>query len=610
MKQGYKNNYLLIVDGSSLLATSYYSSLPKAIRKEKDEDRKKELYEKLLRKDGEGRYVNAVELFFHTLFTIMTFQRPSHLVICWDLTRNTFRKELWQPYKANRSETPAPLKEQFETAYEICKRIGIVQFRDPMYEADDFAGSLCRSMEKHMPVRILTRDKDYFQLITDQTRIWYGMSDLEKVKEWRRKYHMVSCLPSRVVEIDQEVLREEFGYSPESVPMIKALYGDPTDNIPGVSGMGEFRSMKLAEHYHSPKDLYEAIDSATSLAKRKKLNRIWKEWGIQKSPYVCLVKKESEKRQSARQMAELCFRLGKICTDIDLSHYSENQFRPRNLRFRVSSEEVHKIMNEYCLRLSIGNKRRPAFFQNLDESKNKAAKNRDRRNSGMAGSGRSADNKKNENGKSDFESVLTAQNRTTGSRKGKNRRPVQKELRSVQAPVSKSTDPAASEAYLQKKSEINQSQTGSKPVPDLSESKQKPSKKACRKKFRRKKASSADFKVHSNLSVNKDPVPEKREAASKEKHRPASQMKSRLSATGKNEPGSRKDAVSGKLNNQNRNAKKKPDRRVNVSANRQPDPACASKSGSGKKNMRRKPSSKQKRPVSNSASSAVQIPAC
>lgn len=67
---------MLIVDGSSLLATSYYASLPRAIRKEKDDEKKEELYPTLLKNDGNGHYCNALELFFHTLFTIMTFQRP------------------------------------------------------------------------------------------------------------------------------------------------------------------------------------------------------------------------------------------------------------------------------------------------------------------------------------------------------------------------------------------------------------------------------------------------------------------------------------------------------------------------------------------------------
>lgn len=364
------SQYLLIVDGSSLLATSYYSSLPKAIRKEKNEDKKSLLYEKLLKKDKENRYTNAVELFFHTLFTIMTFQHPSHLVICWDVTRNTFRKELWQSYKSNRSETPAPLREQFETAYSICEKLGIPQYRDSQYEADDFAGTLCTVMEEYMNVRILTRDKDYFQLISEKTRIWYGMSDLDKVRDWRRKHQMKTCLPSRVVEVDRKVLKREFGYLPESVPMIKALAGDASDNIPGVSGIGEIRSMKLAEHYLNPEELYLAIEKANTAQKKKKLNQLWKTWGINKSPYTCLTRRSNGRRKSAREMADLCYILGRIRTDIDLDVYNLSGFDPDLLLFKVSQKRLADVLSEYEIELLIGKRKKPALV--LKDEANRA----------------------------------------------------------------------------------------------------------------------------------------------------------------------------------------------------------------------------------------------
>lgn len=371
------STYLLIVDGSSLLATSYYSSLPKLIRKEKDEVKKQALCEKILKKDAQGRYTNALELFFHTLFTIMTFQRPTHLVVCWDVTRNTFRKELWESYKSNRSETPAALREQFETAYEVCEKLGIPQYRDSHYEADDFAGTLCTVMEPYMDVRILTRDKDYFQLISERTSIWYGMSDLDKVRTWRKKHQMAPCLPSRVVEVDRRVLKKEFGYLPESVPMIKALAGDTSDNIPGVSGIGEIRSMMLAEHYLCPEELYRDIEKANTAQKKKRLNRMWQQWGINKSPYSCLTRRSTPKRKSAREMADLCFILGRIRTDIDLTEYSGCDFIPDLLLFRVTHQKLNRVLAEYDLKLIIGRKKKPAFIEadNQPKKRTEPAKN-------------------------------------------------------------------------------------------------------------------------------------------------------------------------------------------------------------------------------------------
>lgn len=341
-----RKQYLLIIDGSSLLATSYYSTLPKALRKEKDADKQAVLFEQLLPKDPQGRYINAVEKFFKTLSTIELYQRPTHLVICWDSGRNTFRKEMWPKYKSNRSETPPPLKEQFQTCIELCEKLGIRQVMDPRYEADDFAGSFARVMEPYMDVRILTRDKDYFQLISEKTRIWYGMADLEKVRDLRRRY-AIKAMPSRVVEVDRQLLLKEFGYTPESVPLIKALFGDVSDNIPGVSGMGETRSVTLAQHYYDLEALYRDIDRNSTKKGREILGRKWRSWGIMRNPYSVLIKPASGSRNSAREMAKLCYVLGKIKTDIDLEEYLEDGYLPDLLRFPFDMMKADALLSQY-----------------------------------------------------------------------------------------------------------------------------------------------------------------------------------------------------------------------------------------------------------------------
>ena len=312
------------------------------------------MYPQILKRDRNGRYINALESFFHTLFTIMTFQRPTHLAVCWDVSRQTFRKELWPSYKSNRTPTPAPLREQFETAYEVCRKLGIFQLRDQEFEADDFVGSLALRFEKLMPVRIFTRDKDYFQLISDRIHVWYGMSDLEKVRTMRRQYSMPSSLPSRVVEINREVLRQEFGYAPEDVVMIKSLFGDASDNIPGVLGMGEHRSRILAAHYHSVDDLYEELEGANTRKKKLQLNRKWKEWGISRSPYTVLMRKGSDTRRPAKEMAALCYELGKIRTDIQLEQYAGKPVQAQIFRYPLSYARMHQVLVPMGIVLQIG----------------------------------------------------------------------------------------------------------------------------------------------------------------------------------------------------------------------------------------------------------------
>lgn len=352
-----RNEFLLIVDGSSLLATSYYASLPRVLRKEKDEEKKEQMYPRLLKQDKEGHYCNALELFFHTLFTIMTFQRPTHLVICWDAGRNTFRKELWPAYKSNRQATPTPLRQQFETAYALCGQLGISQVRDTRYEADDFAGTIATQMCKYIPVRIFTRDKDYFQLINDDIHIWYGMADLKKVKAWRKTHNMPACLPSRVVLINEEVLIKEFGYHPQAVPMIKCLFGDPSDNIPGVSGMGENRSIKLAEHYHTVEELYDPIEAVKTKADRQRLAKLWRSWGIAISPYSVLTRKGTDNRLNAKEMAEICYELGKIRTDLDLTDCFEDEFSPELFRCHFNPQTIFDVLEPFDIQLKIGRKK-------------------------------------------------------------------------------------------------------------------------------------------------------------------------------------------------------------------------------------------------------------
>lgn len=362
-----ESEYLLIIDGSSLLATSYFSSLPKAIRKEKDEEKKEELYSKLLKRDADGRYCDAIEAFFHTIFTILTYQRPTHLAVCWDVNRHTFRKSMWPSYKSNRSSTPTPLAEQYQTAYTLCQELGIAQFQHPDYEADDFAGSLAVQMEKQLPVRLLTRDKDYFQLISPRTKIWYGMSDRDKVHAWRTKYNMPAGLPSRVVEVDDQVLEGEFGYSASCVCMMKALMGDRSDNIPGVRGIGETRAVALARHYSSVEDLYRAIDRAQDPRARKTLFATWRSWGIRKNPYSCLTRKGGENAHSAREMAELCYVLGKMKTDLVLpmpGGYPGMRLKKEHLQFSLNARDAQSILEQYNIELNI--RLRPSALKRME----------------------------------------------------------------------------------------------------------------------------------------------------------------------------------------------------------------------------------------------------
>ena len=151
-----EKSFLLIIDGSSLLSTQFYGNLPREILFAKTQEEKEKYYHKIMQ-TSKGVYTNAVYGFFRTLLRIVKEQKPSHLVVTWDISRDTFRRKLYPAYKAQRSETMLPLKEQFVLCQNALESVGICQLMDEEYEADDFSGTIASMFEGEIPVRILTR---------------------------------------------------------------------------------------------------------------------------------------------------------------------------------------------------------------------------------------------------------------------------------------------------------------------------------------------------------------------------------------------------------------------------------------------------------------------
>ena len=114
---------LLLIDGSSLLSTCYYGTLPNEIRFEKDPERQKMLYPKILH-DANSRYTNGMYAMLKILRKIMEKQAPSHIAFAFDKTRETFRRDLYPEYKAQRKPTPEPLREQFVQMESLLAKIG------------------------------------------------------------------------------------------------------------------------------------------------------------------------------------------------------------------------------------------------------------------------------------------------------------------------------------------------------------------------------------------------------------------------------------------------------------------------------------------------------
>ena len=314
-----EDNYLLLIDGSSLLSTQYYGNLPRELMFAKTQEERENYYGKIMH-TSTGIYTNAIYGFMRTFIKIIKCQKPSHIAVTWDISRNTFRREIDKDYKGTRSETPEPLKDQFKLCQEILKEMNVMQFMDSKYEADDFCGSLSTKFENQIPVRILTKDNDYLQLVTKDTKLWLMFTTEEKADGLFKKYKLDKNdfnIPDKSFELTEELVKKEFGIKPSEVPDLKSLVGDKSDNIKGVSGIGEASAVPLIAHYGSIEKLYEAIDNLDK-AKEKEIKEFWKnELSIKRSPLNYLLK-TSDTEIVGKESAFISKKLAIIKKDIDI----------------------------------------------------------------------------------------------------------------------------------------------------------------------------------------------------------------------------------------------------------------------------------------------------
>lgn len=312
-----RDGFFLIIDGSSLLSTQFYGNLPREILMAKTVEEKEKYYYKIM-KTGKGVYTNAIYGFLRSLFSIIEKQKPAYLAVTWDITRNTFRKDLYDGYKANRSDTIEPLRQQFVLCQEILEKIGVTQFMDSRYEADDFSGSLAKKFSKEVPVVVMTKDHDYLQLVDDGTKLWLLMSDQSKADSFNSRHGIDKNshnTPEKTVWLDRELVCKEFGVYPESIPSLKGLMGDSADNIKGVPGIGDKTATALIAYYKSVDKLYEDINASSDT---KELAAKWKnELGISRNPYGYLTK-TSETELVGEKAARLSEKLATIICDLPI----------------------------------------------------------------------------------------------------------------------------------------------------------------------------------------------------------------------------------------------------------------------------------------------------
>lgn len=228
----------ILIDGNNLLFRSYYATA----------------YNGNLMKNSKGFPTNALFGFVNMLNKIINEEKPEYIMVAFD-TGHNFRKDLCDTYKDGRIETPNDLKIQFPEAKKICTLLGIKYIECDNYEADDIIGTFARMADedKNYNATIISSDKDLLQLISDEVDV-----KLLKQKDY--------------ILMNEQTFFEHYGIKPIRMIDLKALMGDPSDNIPGVKGIGEKTALSLLVKYDTLDNLYNHLDELTPKAKEKLLN--------------------------------------------------------------------------------------------------------------------------------------------------------------------------------------------------------------------------------------------------------------------------------------------------------------------------------------------------
>ncbi|GAA3639685.1 DNA polymerase I [Streptomyces chitinivorans] len=191
-----------------------------------------------------GQPTNAIYGFASMLANTLRDEDPTHLAVAFDVSRTTWRTQEFADYKANRSKSPDGFKGQVELIGELLDAMGIRRFAVEGFEADDIIATLAtQAVAEGFHVSIVTGDRDSFQLVNDATTVLYptrGVSELTR--------------------FTPEKVEEKYGLTPEQYPDFAALRGDPSDNLPGIPGVGEKTAAKWIRQFGSLSELLERAD--------------------------------------------------------------------------------------------------------------------------------------------------------------------------------------------------------------------------------------------------------------------------------------------------------------------------------------------------------------
>ena len=192
-----------------------------------------------------GQPTNAVYGFTAMLINVLRDEQPTHVAVAFDRGEPTFRHEQYVEYKANRRETPEDFRSQLSLIFEVLDALGIRRLSAPGYEADDLIATLATVAEgEGMEVLVVTGDRDVLQLVSDKVTVLMTRRGI-----------------TEMTRFTPETVREKYGLSPSQYPDFAAVRGDPSDNLPGIPGVGEKTASKWIAEYGSLQGLVDNVDS-------------------------------------------------------------------------------------------------------------------------------------------------------------------------------------------------------------------------------------------------------------------------------------------------------------------------------------------------------------
>jgi len=274
---------LILIDGNAILHRAFHALPPLTTKR--------------------GEPINAVYGFISMFLRVIQDLKPTHVVVAFDRKEPTFRHEEYEQYQAHRPEMDKDLIPQFEKTRRVVGAFGIPIYDKAGFEADDVIGTLAKQAEKKLEeVIIVTGDRDILQLVTDKTKVYLPIRGLSDAK---------------LMGADDVV--EKLGVRPDQVDDYKALVGDPSDNYPGVPGIGPKTATKLLEEYDTVENIY------------KNINKI--------SENV------AKKLKEGKESAIISQRLAEIVTNVPVKLDIE-----KSEKWKVNSKKVLDLFAEYNLR--------------------------------------------------------------------------------------------------------------------------------------------------------------------------------------------------------------------------------------------------------------------